>query len=90
MLVLRASPRWRSINLAELWQFRGLLRAMTRRDLTLRYRQTALGVLWVVIQPVLAAGIFAAVPSICWRIPSLSSSWCLLYSPLALSEYAKR
>ena len=61
LLVIRPSPRGRSGNVAELWQFRGLLRAMTRRDLTLRYRQTALGVLWVVIQPVLAAGIFAAV-----------------------------
>ena len=60
-LVIRPSPRWRSINVAELWHFRGLLRAMTRRDLTLRYRQTALGVLWVVIQPVLAAGIFSLV-----------------------------
>ncbi len=32
-----------------------------RRDLTLRYRQTALGVIWVVLQPLLAAGIFAFV-----------------------------
>jgi lipopolysaccharide transport system permease protein len=61
ILVIRRSPRLRSINLPELWQFRGLGRAMTRRDLTLRYRQTALGVLWVVIQPILAAGIFSMV-----------------------------
>jgi lipopolysaccharide transport system permease protein len=60
-LLIRPSPRLRSINVAELWHFRGLLRAMTRRDLTLRYRQTALGVLWVVIQPILAAGIFSLV-----------------------------
>jgi len=60
-LVIRPSPRLRSINLRELWQFRHLLGAMTRRDLTLRYRQTALGLLWVVIQPILASGIFALV-----------------------------
>lgn len=34
---------------------------MTRRDFTLRYRQTALGVVWVVLQPILAAGIFSIV-----------------------------
>lgn len=61
MVLIRPSPRLRSINVRELWLFRGLLGAMTRRDLTLRYRQTALGVLWVVIQPILAAGIFSVV-----------------------------
>ncbi|MGH9075955.1 MAG: ABC transporter permease [Acidimicrobiales bacterium] len=60
-LVIRPSRRLRAVNLAELWQFRGLLLAITRRDLTLRYRQTILGVLWVVIQPILAAGIFSVV-----------------------------
>ncbi|MDQ6839639.1 MAG: ABC transporter permease [Actinomycetota bacterium] len=34
---------------------------MTRRDITLRYRQTALGVIWVILQPLLAAGIFTFV-----------------------------
>lgn len=61
MVLIRPSSRFRFINGRELWQFRGLLAAMTRRDLTLRYRQTALGVLWVVIQPILAAGIFSVV-----------------------------
>ena len=61
VVLIRPSPRFRFINVGELWLFRGLLGAMTRRDLTLRYRQTALGVLWVVIQPILAAGIFSIV-----------------------------
>ncbi|MHB1534367.1 MAG: ABC transporter permease [Acidimicrobiales bacterium] len=60
-LVVRPGRRLRSVNVSELWHYRGLFWAMTRRDLTLRYRQTALGVLWVVIQPVLAAGIFSMV-----------------------------
>lgn len=61
VVLIRPSRRFRFMNISELWVFRGLLRAMTRRDLTLRYRQTALGVLWVVIQPILAAGIFSVV-----------------------------
>ena len=44
-----------------MWQFRDLLARFARRDLTLRYRQTALGVIWVMLQPLLAAGALAFV-----------------------------
>ena len=49
------------VDLMELWMFRDLLWSLASRDLKLRYRQTALGVLWVVFQPVAGAGIFAVV-----------------------------
>jgi lipopolysaccharide transport system permease protein len=45
----------------EVWKFRGLLAALAIRDIKLRYRQTALGVGWVVLQPLLASGILAFV-----------------------------
>jgi homopolymeric O-antigen transport system permease protein len=55
--------------LKELWAFRGTTRAFAERDLRVKYKQTALGVLWAVIQPVaflaifsLAFGRFAKVP----------------------------
>jgi len=60
-LVIRPTGGWRSLDLREVWRYRGLLGAMTRRDITLRYRQTALGVVWVVLQPLLAAGILSFV-----------------------------
>ena len=60
-LVIRPPRRWAPFNLRELWQFRDLLARFARRDLTLRYRQTALGVIWVVLQPLLAAGALAFV-----------------------------
>ena len=60
-LVIRPPRRWAPFNLRELWQFRDLLSRFARRDLTLRYRQTALGVIWVIAQPLLAAGAFAFV-----------------------------
>ncbi|MDQ1358464.1 MAG: lipopolysaccharide transport system permease protein [Acidimicrobiaceae bacterium] len=60
-LLIRPTGGWRSLDLREVWRYRGLLGAMTRRDITLRYRQTALGVIWVVLQPLLAAGIFTFV-----------------------------
>jgi lipopolysaccharide transport system permease protein len=48
-------------NLSELWEFRELLAALAMRDIKLRYRQTALGVAWVILQPLLASGILAFV-----------------------------
>lgn len=60
---LRLAPGHRNVGreLAETWQARDLLYTFADRDLRLRYRQTALGVLWVVLQPLIAAGIFAFV-----------------------------
>jgi lipopolysaccharide transport system permease protein len=60
-LVIRPPSRWSPINVRELWEFRDLLHRFVVRDLKLRYRQTALGVAWVVLQPLLAAGVFAFV-----------------------------
>jgi lipopolysaccharide transport system permease protein len=48
-------------NPRELWEFRSLLGRFAARDITLRYRQTALGAIWVVLQPLLGAGILSFV-----------------------------
>jgi lipopolysaccharide transport system permease protein len=61
VVVIRPSSRWRAIDVSELWRFRDVFWALGMRDVKLRYRQTALGVLWVVLQPLLAAGIFTFV-----------------------------
>jgi lipopolysaccharide transport system permease protein len=69
-LVLRPTAGWRAVDLKELWRFRDLVWALAIRDVKLRYRQTALGVVWVVLQPLLAAGIFSFVFG---RVAGLSS-----------------
>lgn len=48
-------------DLIEVWHYRDLLVELTKRDIRLRYRQTALGVIWVVVQPLLGAIIFSIV-----------------------------
>lgn len=58
---LKAKPGWQALNVKELWLFRDLLLTLASRDVKLRYRQTAIGALWVVLQPLLAAGIFTFV-----------------------------
>ncbi|MEY2420249.1 MAG: lipopolysaccharide transport system permease protein [Acidimicrobiaceae bacterium] len=60
-LTITPRRRWLAINLAELLEFRSLLSRFAARDVTLRYRQTALGVAWVVLQPLLGAGILSFV-----------------------------
>lgn len=48
-------------QLDHLWEAREVLFRFAARDVTLRYRQTALGVVWVVLQPLLAAGVLSFV-----------------------------
>lgn len=58
---IRPPRRWESIDSRALWRFRGLIWALAARDITLRYRQTMLGVLWIVLQPLIGAGILSFV-----------------------------
>ncbi len=60
-LTLKPRPGWAALNLREIWLFREVMFTLAARDLKLRYKQTALGAAWVVLQPLLAAGIFAFV-----------------------------
>lgn len=47
-----------SLNLGELWRYRELLYFMAWRDIKLKYKQTVLGILWAVLQPLLAMVLF--------------------------------
>jgi len=49
-----APPRgWFALHLRELWDYRELLYFFVWRDVKVRYKQTAIGILWVVLQPLL-------------------------------------
>lgn len=52
---------WAGIDLRELWAFRDLLYLLLMRDVRLRYKQTVLGITWVILQPLVAALIFAVI-----------------------------
>lgn len=60
-LVLEPRSGWAALNLVEVWQYRGLLLTLAVRDVKLRYKQTALGVMWVVLQPLIAATLFSLI-----------------------------
>jgi lipopolysaccharide transport system permease protein len=61
LLSIRPASRWQAINFREVWNFRDLISLLAGRDLKLRYRQTALGMIWVVAQPLMGAMVFAIV-----------------------------
>ena len=67
---IRPVSGWAALNLSEVWTFRDLLVTLAGRDLKVRYKQTALGVAWVVLQPLLAAGVFSFVFGAVARLPS--------------------
>ncbi len=69
-LTIRPSRGWTALNLREIWGFRDLLLTLANRDLKIRYKQTALGVIWVVLQPLLAAGVFSFVFGTVAGLPS--------------------
>jgi len=53
------SRRWVPIDLGELWAYRELLYFLVWREVKVRYKQTALGVAWAVIQPLFAMVVFS-------------------------------
>ncbi|MFU8773616.1 MAG: ABC transporter permease [Anaerolineales bacterium] len=59
VLVLRPSRGWGSLNLFDLWIYRELIYFLTWRDVKVRYKQTALGASWAILQPVLAMVVFS-------------------------------
>ncbi|MBI3912601.1 MAG: ABC transporter permease [Chloroflexi bacterium] len=66
-----------TLNLRELWAFRDLLIILAGRDVKLRYKQTALGVIWVVLQPLVAALTFAVIFGGFAKLPSDGSPYVL-------------
>ena len=56
---IKRSHGWAALNLAELWEYRELLYLLTWRDVRVRYKQTALGGAWAILQPVLMMVVFS-------------------------------
>src|SRR6202040_3507670 len=54
-----APPRgWFELRLRELWEYRELLYFFVWRDVKVRYKQTVIGIAWVVLQPLMTMGVF--------------------------------
>ncbi len=58
-MLVRPSTGWVSVDLRELWEYRDLLYFLVWRDIKVRYKQTALGATWAVLQPLLTMAVFS-------------------------------
>lgn len=67
---LQPSTGWQALNLAELWRFRELLYFLSWRDIKVRYKQTALGALWAILQPFLTMVVFSVFFGRLAKVPS--------------------
>lgn len=56
---IRPASSWSSIGLKELWEYRELLYFLVWRDVKVRYKQTALGAAWAIIQPLMMMLVFS-------------------------------
>lgn len=56
---IRPSRGWQHLNLKELWHHRELLYFLSWRDIKVRYKQTALGAAWAIIQPFMTMLVFS-------------------------------
>lgn len=67
---IRPSEGWVSLKLAELWEYRELLYFLCWRDIKVRYKQTALGAAWAIIQPFFTMVVFSVFFGRLAQIPS--------------------
>jgi lipopolysaccharide transport system permease protein len=70
VIVIESSKAWVPINLADLWSYRELLYFLIWRDVKVRYKQTMLGALWAILQPLIQMIIFTYFFGKLARIPT--------------------
>jgi lipopolysaccharide transport system permease protein len=79
--VLRITPpsRWWVLPVGELWAYRELLYFFVWRDIKVRYKQTAIGIAWVVLQPLLTMAVFTLFFGRLAKLPSEGLPYPIFY-----------
>jgi len=70
VLVIEPSRGWVGLKLRELWEYRELVYFLVWRDVKVRYKQTVLGALWAIIQPLFSMLVFTVVFGKLAKMPS--------------------
>jgi lipopolysaccharide transport system permease protein len=78
-LIIKPRKRLLEINLKELWDYRDLIVLFVRRDIYTKYKQTILGPIWFVIQPVLTTLMYMLVFGRIANIPTENTPPLLFY-----------
>jgi len=70
VFVIRPTRGWRFLDLRELWAYRELIYFLTWRDIKVRYKQTAIGVAWALLQPLAMMLVFTLFFGRLAKVPS--------------------
>ena len=68
--VIQPSSGWVPLHLGELWEYREVLYYLVWRDIKVRYRQTVIGALWAIIQPLMTMVVFSVFLGRLAKVPS--------------------
>ena len=69
-ITIKPQKGWIGVNIKELWLYRELFYIFVWRDIKVRYKQTAIGILWAILQPFLMMVIFSVFFGKLAKIPS--------------------
>lgn len=69
-IAIQPTRGWAALQLRDVWQYRELLFFLTWRDISVRYKQTALGAAWAILQPVFTMIVFSIFFGHLAKIPS--------------------
>jgi lipopolysaccharide transport system permease protein len=70
VIIVKPTKGWISLRIDELWQYRELLYFLAWRDIKVRYKQTALGAAWAIIQPFFTMVVFSIFFGRLAKVPS--------------------
>lgn len=68
--IIEPRKGWAPVDLKKIWNYRELLHFLTKRDIKVRYKQTVLGGLWAIIQPVFTMIVFTLLFGRLAKMPS--------------------
>jgi len=69
-LIITPKKKWYDLQLGDVWRYRDLIGLFVRRDFVSRYKQTILGPLWLIIQPVMTSLVFMVIFGQIARLPT--------------------
>jgi len=79
-LIIKPRNNLLSLNLGDIWKYRDLIRMFIKRDFVTFYKQTILGPLWFIIQPLFTGGMFALIFGTIAQIPTDGIPMLLFYT----------
>lgn len=78
-LVIEPKKKWYDLQLREIWHYRDLIGLFVRRDFVSRFKQTILGPVWLIIQPLLTSLVFTVIFGNIAKLPTDGLPQMLFY-----------